>query len=642
VRTGTLELQLESSAEAVSPGCGPPRRSRKEAAFALASLAAWQVGLLVSFLIEARRLRIRLIEQATAGNWFHQPDLDGTWFLPLLMLAPFCLLWTGRTPFPKGMKFPRGGKIAGGRIEAGCLILVMSCSLAVSLWAGRARISEQLGGGTFAEHLPIVHDEFSYLLQARTILSGRWSWEGPSRAPELFHQLHVLNEVRFASRYPPGTGAWIAPWLAIGHPRWGHLLAGMLICAGIFLIGKEFGGWPAGLIAGLLTAFAPGMGLLNNLLLAHQPGLVGLVVFLFGFLRFQRTSHAAWLWIAGPGLGYSMLCRPMTAAAVAFPFGVWLLVQNRKFPKQSAIVLALGLPIATAGVIQLVQNRAITGNMLTSPYLQYTRLYTPRHAYGFQQTESPALNPRQHQSLYDAWAQENTVDLAVKNFWHRLKCSFQWTLGIVPLLLAAVIFIGTLPWQDSRLRLIFASIVSLHAAHVPYWLDGMLGYHYVFESGPFWLVIFAAVSMPLLRQSWARGAWLFPIWWVSLTGLAVAGNLVSFDEAGASRLDRGAEEFVFPARGYQRFQQALTTLPEETPVLVLVHSGEEELHIQFVRNLPPFDSRILVATDHPEQYTDDQLLALFPERQLFRYDATTGKLTAIHQNRRPGEVDHVP
>ena len=65
---------------------------------------------------------------------------------------------------------------------------------------------------------PAYHDEFSYLLQAKTFLAGRLSYPSSPQLPELFDQMHVVNEGRFASRYSPGVCAWIAPFLGLGHP----------------------------------------------------------------------------------------------------------------------------------------------------------------------------------------------------------------------------------------------------------------------------------------------------------------------------------------------------------------------------------------------------------------------------------------
>ena len=141
--------------------------------------------------------------------------------------------------------------------------------------------------------------------------------------PELFDQMHVLNEGRFASRYFPGVGLWLAPFLAIGHPYWGQWLAGGLTAFFIFWAGRELAGNRVGLTAGLLTALSPGMGLFSNLLLSHEPTMAALAVFLFAFVRFMRTGRASDALWAGCGLSFAMLCRPMTAAGFGLPFGVW-------------------------------------------------------------------------------------------------------------------------------------------------------------------------------------------------------------------------------------------------------------------------------------------------------------------------------
>ena len=47
----------------------------------------------------------------------------------------------------------------------------------------------------------------------------------------------------FASRYFPGVGAWMAPFVAWGEPTWGHYLAGVLTAIAVLGIGRE--NWPA-------------------------------------------------------------------------------------------------------------------------------------------------------------------------------------------------------------------------------------------------------------------------------------------------------------------------------------------------------------------------------------------------------------
>jgi hypothetical protein len=142
--------------------------------------------------------------------------------------------------------------------------------------------------------------------------------------PELFDQMHVVNEGRFASRYFPGVGLWLAPFVALGHPYWAEWLASGLTAFFAFWAARELAGNGVGLAAGLLTALSPGMGLFSNLLLSHGPTMAALSFFLFVFLRLMRTARAGDAFWAGCGLSFAMLCRPMTAAGFALPFGVWL------------------------------------------------------------------------------------------------------------------------------------------------------------------------------------------------------------------------------------------------------------------------------------------------------------------------------
>ena len=82
-------------------------------------------------------------------------------------------------------------------------LLLAGISCGLSAWTG----------GRFGDLPPAYHDEFSYQFQAKTFLAGRLSFPSFAPMPELFDQMHVLNEGRFASRYFPGAGLWLAPFV---------------------------------------------------------------------------------------------------------------------------------------------------------------------------------------------------------------------------------------------------------------------------------------------------------------------------------------------------------------------------------------------------------------------------------------------
>lgn len=512
---------------------------------------------------------------------------------------------------------------------------------------------------------PAYHDEYSYLFQARTFLAGR-TWFPSHESPRLFDQLHVLNEGRFASRYFPGAGVWMAPWVAIGHPYWGHWFAGALIAALVFFTGRELAGDVAGLIAGLLTGLSPGMALFGNLLLAHFPTLVGLGVFLVAYLRMLRFRSVGWAIVSGTGLAYAALCRPMTAAGVSLPFGIyfvyWVVPWNRLFrqfesaisdPQRGltstsrnsdrlkilscesvALLAAMGIPLVIGGAVELWFNRAVTGDMWLSPYSLYTNTYTPRHVFGFNNRVrgEAHLGPRVIDQ-YDRWAENLDGRLALTNLKSRWISSWLWTLGLIPLaisLAAGLACWGRLPVGT---RLVLASIISLHAVHIPYWYDGIMHWHYVFESGPLWLLWLAAVT------STVAGAWFtgkrsgIAFWWggclfvAVLTNYALGSQRTSF---WASPLRSSImNDVAFPRIRHGAFHQRIAEGVRELPALVLVDEDPSEIHLNYISNDPALNGPILTAHYLPGQVPLGEVKRLFPDRHLHLYKAKSNELLRL-------------
>jgi len=493
--------------------------------------------------------------------------------------------------------------------------------------------------------LPLVQDEFSYQLQAQGFLERRWSWAGPQHAPEIFHQMHVLNEGRFGSRYFPGTGLWLAPWVALGHPFWGSRFAGMLISMGAFALGVQLCGLTGGMIAGALTAVAPGLAIFNNLLLSHGPCLVGLILFLNFFLRFISSGKCLDAILAGSGLAFAMLCRPLTAAAIGLPFGIWFLVDlvrnsrtgrdSTPLTKRRTLLKTLGLAaplLAGLGVIGW-QNLSLTGNLLLTPYQQYTAIYTPRHAFGFHQgTDSVSETDPRILTEYNDWAQELDLPLAVSNVIQRFRGSLAWGLGLVPLLLTFIYLLWTWNRQPLPVQLLFGSMLCLHLAHIPYWLNGMLEHHYVFEADVLMLLLFAVMSVQLGERAIAEGRWLVPVWWGFLIGISLLGNYAGIGPRGISRVAAGWQTFLRPTTGYRTFEKVLRRKSLQLPALVLICSSPNDLHAQFVRNHPPFDESILIGMERPDLYSADEVAGFFPERTLYRYDSAKHVLEEVRQS----------
>ena len=499
-------------------------------------------------------------------------------------------------------------------------LCVMLGGLSFCVCAG---IGKQIG-----ELPPAYHDEFCYLFQAKTLLTGRFAFPSHALHPELFDQMHLLNEGRMASRYYPGTGLWLAPFVAIGDPYLGQWLACAVSTMLTFWTGRELGGRQTGFFAALAMAVSPGIGLFGNTLLAHPPTLMALSLFLLGITRWQRTRGTWEAWMAGCGLSFAMLCRPMTAAAVGLPFGwaalIWLIrgqhsAATTSFHDRLKAMLGLGIPLVCGWGIMLWYNDAVTGDWRTSPYQLYTEIYTPRHVYGFNNVTrgEQHLGPKVIDA-YDRWAENLTPSLAARNLLVRWIASWLWTFDGLPLFISAIIMLAMLPWLDRRWTLLFSAIASLHLLHVPYWYVGIMGWHYVFESAPLWCLVLGGATGLLIDDWKQRGLRRLPLWWRVMLAISLAGVFLSPAGVWSSRLQRGISVLKFPRSRHAELRQWVEQRIDRRPALVLLEQEDPfGSHLDLVVNEPGLDAELIIGRYRPGQTDVAQIRRDFPERHVY-------------------------
>jgi len=639
--------------------------------FLIAQIAAYAVGLLIAVIPELTRLKADSETPLGVLAWIFGINLDTT--LPLILLAICPVVWFVRRRSRGDISVSHGKSFSSLSAAWTMAVACLLTAIVASAWIASTEVGAK-PAMRFGDLPPAYHDEFSYTLQAKTFLAGRLSFPSDAKMPELFDQMHVLNEGRFASRYFPGAGLWLAPFLAIGHPYWGQWLAGGLAAFFVFWAGRELAGNHVGLAAGLLTALSPGMALFGNLLLSHQPTMAALALFLFAFVRFMRTGRARDAFWAGCGLSFAMLCRPMTAAGFGLPFGLWfawrLVGQAASLPKPNVgqaaslpkpasnkvggpsalanlgmpdgqprqasslpyVVAALAAPLLVGLAALFFYNWAITGNGFVSPYQLYTDIYTPRHVYGFNNVKrgEQHLGPKVLDN-YDRWANNLTPRLAVANVKLRTAATARWTLGPVPLAMAAVVFLLAALWfVDRRWRLVAAAVLTMHAVHVPYWFTGIMNWHYVFETGPLLLLIFAITSQQLIRAWRQSGRILMPAWWATLTAAAVITNWFPFDPFWpVSRIEGGVQEVAFSRLHYAGFQQMIDEAVTDRPALLLIEPDPADRSIDYVYNDPDLSAPVIRGRYLPGKTDLSKVHAAFPNRALYAYHVKARRLEKI-------------
>lgn len=637
-----------------------------------AQLLALAAGIGIILYRESLRVNA-VLESGGLWAWFWDMDLDTSPLLPVMLTLPLFWFW----PVSRRIKRPQSsGPGQAGHpprwLTALLSVSVAAVSLSTSLWiASRPTGAAEVPFGSLP---PAYHDEYSYLFQAHTFLSGRVFIPSHPEMPELFDQMHVLNEGRMASRYFPGTGLWMLPFAAWGHPYWGHWLAGALACVFVLWTGIALASWRVGLLAGLLTGLSPGIALFGNLLLSHHPTLMAVTAFVWAMTVFARRPTSGIALAAGTALAFAMLCRPMTAAAIGLPYGIWLLWWALSGTRPAAgagrspdapsgdrrdgicdaltragrvrRMVLVGLPVLLGGGLLMAYDTAITGDPLVTPYQLYTEIYTPRHVYGFNNVVrgEQHLGPKVIDD-YDRWAENLTLPLALRNVRNRIVASWQWTLGLVPLAMAAVVFCLTTPRSERGWWLVAAAIFSLHAAHVPYWYDGIMHFHYVFESAPLWCLIFARSAQRVTADwdRWSRPAmkyWLAIVIAAALVPQYVA--LLPFWQT--SRLSAEMRNVAFSRLRYAEFNRAVQPLEAEAraddqPVLILV-KRQHDVHIDYVTNLPPLDRLVLRGRFEPNTMQLEDVQKAFPERRIYLFDMDALAIRPVQ--RRPIDAAGAP
>lgn len=555
-------------------------------------------------------------------------------FLPLLLLAPI-IARTRRIVEPI--------RDVANRIAALAKVAPSVDITSVVLIATAATWATSHLAAQFDAITPTYHDEFSYLFQARTFLRGELSAPGFPEQPGLFDQMHVVSGERMSSRYFPGTAVWMMPFVAIGRPWLGHQVAHVLCSVLIYACGRTLNGRVAGTIAGGLFALSPGLVLFSNLLLAHHPTLVGLLVFLLTYLNWIKDRRARWLAIAGTGLAFAMLCRPMTAAGFGLPFGMHFIATcARNLSKSKAIffdVASIGLPLLIGFIAMGVFNSSVTSDPLLSPYEVYNDIHTPRHIYGFENgtkgdsaVEDADFDPTRRMTSYDEWAVNLTPAVAVTNVGKRIESSLRLTLGVIPLTLVAGFWLASVRTRPVGEKLIGASIASLHLVHVPYWFSGIMDWHYVMESSVCWLLLTGVVTKDFFTLAYRRE--IDPIgvlWAATLVGSATL-NQTSALPYYVSECQRAASEVDFARTRYQGFFNNVQQAVGDRPSIVFVRPDPFTPQIDYVVNEPGLTSQTLYARLRPSDQLN-RAAARFPDRDVYVFDVAANRFDLIRNKR---------
>lgn len=322
----------------------------------------------------------------------------------------------------------------------------------------------------FPVPIPVVHDEFSYLLAADTFAHGKLT-NPPHPMWVFFDTFHVLRAPTYMSIFPPAQGAVLAIGQLLGHPWIGVLLSMAVMCAAVTWMLQ---GWFPPEWALLGGVFVPlRFGLFTYWVNSYWGGAVagiGGALVIGAFPRIvhqQRTRDSLLLGIGAAVLANSrplegfIFCLP-----VAIALGLWF------FSKRSPALRITGprvlLPVlcvlALTALFILYDNWRVTGSALLLPHALYIKQQCNCPLFAWQKPHPPMqyLNA-QFDYYYNVGIRQQYVP-TFTGWKHR---SWVWVSAMWRFFFGGILSISfiTLPWvlRDRRMRLLLVQF-ALSAA----------------------------------------------------------------------------------------------------------------------------------------------------------------------------------
>ena len=290
----------------------------------------------------------------------------------------------------------------------------------------------------FPPPYPRVQDEFSHLLVAETLSSGRLA-NPPHRLSHQLETAYVVQAPTYSSVYPLGQGSILAVGnLLAGHPWAGVLLSVALMSGGIswLLFGYLPAGWAA--VGGVLAALQFGLAApwINSYWGGAWCAFGGAL--LFGALARLRRQPSNAMGITA-GLGWSIICltRPFESVVpflfTWLAFAVFVYSHRGRWRSWVTPVVLCASVQMMAGAITLLHNHAVTGTFETLPYQLDQRGHgTPQSFLGQRAFAAPDVQIPELQSLYE-WQRKQKDDLEEHPFrqaWYVVKES--WRFYVTP------------------------------------------------------------------------------------------------------------------------------------------------------------------------------------------------------------------
>ncbi len=220
--------------------------------------------------------------------------------------------------------------------------------------------------------LPHIQDEIAMHFQAKVFAKG-WLYAPTPPLVDFFdYEFIVVDGPRWYGKYFPGPSLLMVPGVWLGAPWLVSPILAALAAVLMYWIGEGLIHEKVGRVAAVLMVLSPSRISLFAMMMAHPACMVSLALFTLAMIRLVRNPRAiGWAAAAGSGLGFAVLCRPLTALAIGGTVGI---LAALKMPWRRVTVTGVAssaIPLLVCVGLFLGYNKALTGDALLTPFSKW-------------------------------------------------------------------------------------------------------------------------------------------------------------------------------------------------------------------------------------------------------------------------------
>lgn len=462
------------------------------------------------------------------------------------------------------------------------------------------------------EHIPHIEDEFAFLWEAQVMAGGEISLPSPENERSFLVPFVVDHQGQRFGKYPPGWPATLSLGARLDAAGWVNPLFAALTLWLTYRLARKMLNPALSVLAQILTLSSPMFLMLSGTLMAHMLSLFLALAFIVSwsdlFLEIPADAPVPnWLKVAvaGGSIGLLFLTRPLTAFAVALPFGIHgILLYVRASRRVRAGLISIFVLGAAIAAVLLLWQFALTGDVFRNPYTLWWSYDRIGFGPGFGVTESG-------HNL--SWGYYNTR-FSLRAGLHDL---FGW-----PYLSWVLLPFGLIGMYRNKSAWLHAgTLVSLILSYSLYWIGSWLfGPRYYFE---------ALAGLAILSAGgfgWI-GGWLTNEQWA--THVRRLMSLASISVFMLTNVIFYIPRRVGGMKGlYQIERQSSARFIVEKPdqTLIIIESLRWFLYARHLYQVEPFaESALLIAWSRGVD-EDENLMRFYPLRDVYRYDVETNSL----------------